>query len=105
MLHVYCEDVWSGIHSLHQPGDESTDLEGLSPFFGRLGFLKAQVPELVSDEVELAEGDPLARLLLSRFVADVEDDSHPKHKITLNAKDPYLARQLSDYLASGNVIA
>ena len=59
-LQVYCEDVRSSIHSLLQPDGESTDLEGLSPFFGRLGFLKAQVPELVSDEVELAEGDPLA---------------------------------------------
>ena len=40
-LHVYCEDVWSDIHSLLQPGDKSTDLEGLLSFFGWLGFLKA----------------------------------------------------------------
>jgi hypothetical protein len=39
-----------------------------------------QVPELVGDEVELAEGDPLARLLLFQFVADVEDESHLKQK-------------------------
>jgi hypothetical protein len=37
----------------------------LFAFFGRLGFLKAKVPELVGDEVELAEGDPLARPLFS----------------------------------------
>jgi hypothetical protein len=55
---------------------------------------------LVGDEVELAEGDPLARLLLFWFVANVEDDSHLKHKISLNAKGPYLACQLSDCFAS-----
>jgi hypothetical protein len=47
---------------------------------------------LVSKEVELAE---------------VEDDSHLKHKISLNVKGPYLARQLLDYFAlaiSSNVI-
>jgi hypothetical protein len=69
--------------------------------------LKAQVPELVGDEVEPTEGDPLARLLLFWFVADVEDDSHLKHKISLNAKGPYLAHQLSDYFApaiSSNMI-
>ena len=63
-LQVYRKGVRSDVHSLLQLSGESTDLEGLSPFFGRLGFLKAQVPELVGDEVELAEGDPLARLLL-----------------------------------------
>jgi hypothetical protein len=47
-------------------------------------------------------------LLLLRFVADVEDDSHMKHKISLNMKGPYLTRQLSDCFApviSINVIA
>jgi hypothetical protein len=63
---------------------------------------------LVRDEVELAEGDPLAWLLLLRFIVDVEDNSHLKHKISLNMKGPYLACQLSDYLAPAmpsNVIA
>jgi hypothetical protein len=63
---------------------------------------------LIGDEVELAEGDPLARLLLLWFIADVEDDSHLKHKISLNAKGPHLERQLSDCFAptiSSNVIA
>jgi hypothetical protein len=41
---------------------------------------------LVGDEVDFAEGDPLARLLLFRFITDVEDDSHLEHKISLNAK-------------------
>jgi hypothetical protein len=54
---------------------------------------------LVSDEVELAKGDPLAWLLLFWFIVDVEDDSHLKHKISLNAKGPYLARQPSDCFA------
>jgi len=83
------------------------DLEGLFPFISRFRFLKAQVPELVGDEVEFAKGDPLARLLLSRFIVDVEDDSHLKHKISLNMKGPYLARQLSNCFAleiSSNVI-
>jgi hypothetical protein len=63
---------------------------------------------LVGDEVNLAEGDPLARLLLLRFITDVEDNSHLKHKVSLNVKGPYLACQLSDYLAlamRSNVIA
>jgi hypothetical protein len=62
---------------------------------------------LVGDEVELAEGDLLARLLLLQFIADVEDDSHMKHKISLNMKGPYLTHQLSDCFApaiSSNVI-
>jgi hypothetical protein len=54
---------------------------------------------LVGDEVELAKSDPLAWLLLFWFIAEVEDDSHLKHKISLNVKGPYLACQLSDYLA------
>jgi glutamine amidotransferase PdxT len=41
MLQVYREDVRSDVHSLLQPGGESTDLEGLFAFFGQLGFLKA----------------------------------------------------------------
>jgi hypothetical protein len=64
-------------------------------------------PKLVGDEVELAEGDPLARLLL-RFVVEVEDDSHMKHNISLNMKGPYLSPQLSDCFApaiSSNKIA
>jgi hypothetical protein len=81
------------------------DLEGLLSFFGWLRFLKAQVPELVGDEVELAKGDPLAQLLLLRFVTNVEDNSHLKHKVSLNAEGPYLARQLSEALAMpSNVI-
>jgi hypothetical protein len=61
--------------------------------------MEAQVPELVGDEVELVEGDPLARLLLLWFVADVEDDSHLKHMISINVEGPYLSCQLSNYLA------
>jgi hypothetical protein len=67
-----------------------------------------QVPKLVGDEVEAAEGDLLARLHPPRGVVDVGDDFHLKHDINLNAKGPYLARQLSDYLAPAmpsNVIA
>ena len=63
---------------------------------------------MVDDEVKLVEGDPLAQLLLSWFVADVEDDSHLKHKISLNVKAPYVACQVSDCFAlaiSSNVIA
>ena len=41
------------------------DLEALFSFFGWLRFLKAQVPKLVGDEVELVLGVPLAWLLLS----------------------------------------
>ena len=107
-LEVPCEGVWSCIHSLLQFGGESTDLEGLLSFLDWLRFLKAQVPELVGDEVELAEGDLLAQLLLFWFITEVEDDSHLKHKISLNAKGPYLVHQLSDYLAPtmpSNVIA
>jgi hypothetical protein len=46
--------------------------------------------------------------LLSVASSDDDDDSHLKHDINLNAKGPYLARQLSDCLAaaiSSNVIA
>jgi hypothetical protein len=63
---------------------------------------------LVGDEADFAEGDPLARLLLFWFIIDVEDDSHLEHKISLNAKGPYLAHQLSNCFAlaiSSNVIA
>jgi hypothetical protein len=63
---------------------------------------------LIGDEVELAEGDPLAQLLLLWFIADPKDDSHLKHKISLNAKGPHLEPQLSDCFAlaiSSNVIA
>jgi len=63
---------------------------------------------LFGDEFKLAEGDPLARLLLFQFITDVEDDSHMKHKISLNMKGPYLAHQLSDCFApaiSSNMIA
>ena len=84
------------------------NLEGLLSFFGWVGFLKAPVPELIGDEVELVEGDLLARLLPFWFLAEVKDDSHLKHKISLNAKGPYLVRKLSDYLAPtmpSNVIA
>jgi hypothetical protein len=59
-----------------------------------------QVPKLVSDEVEAAEGDILARLHPLCCVVEVDDDSHLKHDINLNTKGPYLARQLSDCLAS-----
>jgi hypothetical protein len=83
-------------------------LEGLLSLFHRLRIQKAQVPELVNDEVKLSKGDPLARQLLFWFVADVEDDSYLKHKISLNTKGPYLIRQLSYCFASvisSNVIA
>ena len=87
-LQVYREDVRSSVHSLLQPGGESVDLEGLLSFFGWLRVPKAQVLELIGDEVELAEDDLLAWLLLLWFVTDVEDDSYLKHKISLNAKGP-----------------
>jgi hypothetical protein len=96
----YREGVRSSIHSILQPGGESTDLEGLLSLFDRLRILKAQVPELVGDEVKLAKGDPLARQLLFWFIADVDDDSYLKHKISLNTKGPYLLRQLLDCFAS-----
>jgi hypothetical protein len=35
---------------------------------GRIGLLETQVPQLVGDEVELAEGNLLAVLHLLRFV-------------------------------------
>jgi hypothetical protein len=54
---------------------------------------------LVSDGVELAEGDLLAWPHFFWFITEVEDDSHLKHNIILYAKGPYLARQLLDYLA------
>jgi hypothetical protein len=54
---------------------------------------------LVSDEVELAEGDLLARLHFFWFIAEVEDNSHLKHSISLYAKGPYLARKLSNCFA------
>jgi hypothetical protein len=76
------------------------DLEGMFSFFGWLMFLKAHVPELIGDEVELFKGDPFARLLLLRFITDVEGDSHLKHKISLYMKGPYLVCQLSNYFAS-----
>ena len=69
MLEVPCEGVWSRVHSLPQAGGESADLEGLFSSLGWSRHLEAQVPELVGDEVELAEGDLLARLLLLWFVA------------------------------------
>ena len=71
-------------------------------------LLEAQVPKLDGGEVELADGDLLAWLLPFRFLVEVKDDSHLKHKISLNAKGPYLVRKLSDYLAPtmpSNVIA
>jgi hypothetical protein len=80
----------------------------LLSFFGWLRFLKAQVLELIGDEVELVEGDPFAPLLLLWLVTDVEDDSHLKHKISLNTKGPYLAHQLLDCFApaiTSNMIA
>ena len=75
------------------------DLEGLFSLLGWFGFLKTHVLELVGDEVKLAEGDLLAWLHFFRFVAEVEDNSHLKHNISLNAKGPYPTRQLSDYFA------
>jgi hypothetical protein len=81
---------------------------GLLSLLGWLRFLEAHVPELVGDAVELAKGNLLARLLLFWFIAEVEDDSHLKHNISLHTKDPYLARQLSDCFdpaISSNVIA
>ena len=97
---MLCEHEWSYIHSLLQSGGESTDLEGLLSLLGWFGFLKAQVPELVGDEIELSEGDLLARLHFFWFVTEVEDNSHLKHNISLYVKDPYLARKLSDCFAS-----
>ena len=67
-----------------------------------------QVPELIADGVEAVEGDLLAWLHPLHGVIDVDDDSHLKHDINPNTKDPYLARQLSDCLAPAmpsNVIA
>ena len=67
-----------------------------------------QVPELVSDEVKVNKGDLLTQLHPFHDIIDVDDDSHLKHDINPNTKDPYLARQLSDYLAPAmpsNVIA
>ena len=58
-----------------------------------------QVPELIADGVEAVEGDLLAWLHPLHGVIDVDDDSHLKHDINLNAKGPYLTRQLSDCLA------
>jgi hypothetical protein len=103
-----CEGGWSCIHSLLQFDGESTNLEGLLSLLGWFGFLKAQVPKLVGDEVELAEGDLLARLHFFWFIAEVEDNSHLKHNISLYAKGPYLVRKLSDCFAPAityNVIA
>ena len=67
-----------------------------------------QVPKLVSNEVQAAEGDLLAWLHLLCGVVDVDDDSHLKYNVNLNMKGRYLACQLSDYLAPAlpsNVIA
>jgi hypothetical protein len=58
-----------------------------------------QVLELVRDEVELAEGDLLAWPHFFWFITEVEDGSYLKHNTILYAKGPYLAHQLSDYLA------
>ena len=58
-----------------------------------------QVPELIADGVEAVEGDLLAWLHPLHGVIDVDDDSHLKHDINLNAKGPYLACQLSDCLS------
>ena len=58
-----------------------------------------QVPKLVGDEVEAIEGDLLTWLHPLYVVIDVDDDSHLKHNINLNMKGPYLAHQLSNYLA------
>jgi hypothetical protein len=58
-----------------------------------------QVPKLVGDEVEAAEGDLLTWQHSSRVIINADNDSHLKHDINLNAKGPYLARQLSDCLA------
>lgn len=83
------------------------DLEGLFPLFSWLGLLTAQVPELVGDEVEFDKGYLLPRLLLFWFFVEVEDNSHLKHKISLNAKGPYLACQLPGCFAlviSSNMI-
>ena len=67
-----------------------------------------QVPKPVGDEVHAIECDPLIQLHLLRGTIDVDDDSHLKHNVNLNVKGPYLARQLSYYLAlvmPSNVIA
>jgi hypothetical protein len=63
---------------------------------------------LVGVEVELAKGNLLARLHFFWFIAEVEDNSHLKHDISLYAKGPYLVHKLLDYLAlamPSNVIA
>ena len=82
-LQVPCEGGWSYVHSVFQSAGESTDLEGFLSLLCWCGFLEAQVPELVSDEVELTEGNLLAQLHFFRFVAEVEDNSHLKHNISL----------------------
>ena len=65
----------------------------------RFGLLQAQVPELIGDEVQVAEGDLLARLYLLHVIAELEDEAYLKHNESI-LKGPYLACQLSKELAS-----
>ena len=58
-----------------------------------------QVPKPVNDEVEVVEGDLLARLHPLHGIINVDDGSHLKHNVNMNAKGPYLVRQLLDYVA------
>ena len=92
------ESAGPNIHNFLQSGKECVDQGRLLLLLhGWFGFSQMQVPKPISDEVQAAEGDPLARLHLLHGIVDVDDDSHLKHNIKLNAKGPYLARQLSDY--------
>jgi len=66
---------------------------------GGLGSCSCKSPELVSDEVQVTEGDPPIWLHFLHVIAKVEDDSYFKHNISLHAKGLYLARKLLDDLA------
>jgi hypothetical protein len=94
----------SSVDTLHQSNDESSDLERLRfLLFGWLGLPQAQVPELVSDEVELAEDDPCAQPHPLWFIIEVKYDSHLKHKNKSKCERPLPGAPTVRLFCSSNI--
>jgi hypothetical protein len=94
----------SFVDTLLQSNDESSDLERLRFLsFDWLGLPQAQVPELVSDEVELAKDDPHAQPHPLWFIIEVKDDSHLKHKNKSEYERPLPGAPTVRLFCSGNI--
>ena len=80
VVHVVGQGKWPFLHDVLDPDEERAN-GGLLLLLlhGWFGILQMQVPELVGDDVEVANRELVAQLHLLSIVVDPEDETHLKH--------------------------